>query len=94
MKVNLPDGTQKDIEDRDILEEKTPWNTFKLDDGTTLKIRLNVTGVQRVLESWDRNTGNPAYYVQHTIAIRTLAPPKLKAKEVHKTDTQQAKEVA
>ncbi len=94
MKVNLPDGTQKDIEDRDIVEEKTPWNTLKLDDGTILKIRLNVTGVQRVLDAWDPVNGSPSYFVQHAIAIRVRAPPKLKAKELHKTDTQEAKEVA
>ncbi len=94
MKVNLPDGTQKEIEDRDIVEEKNPWNTFKLDDGTILKIRLNLTGVQRVIDSWDPSNGNPSYFVQHNVAIRTLAPRKLKAKELHKTDTQQAKEIA
>ncbi len=89
----MPDGTQADIEDREIVEEKTPWNTFKLDDGTVLKIRLNVTSVQRAIEKWDPATGNPWYSVTHNVTIRLRAPAKLRAKTLHKTETQQATEV-
>ncbi|MCJ2531839.1 MAG: hypothetical protein V3U30_00975 [Thermoplasmata archaeon] len=92
-KVTLPDGTQAEIEDREIVEEKTPWNTFKLDDGTVLKIRLNVLSVQRILEKWDVTTGDPSYIVKNDLTIRTRAPAKLKAKTLHKTETQQATEI-
>ena len=91
-----PDGTQAEIEDREIVDEKTPWNTwntFKLDDGTVLKIRLNVVAVQRLVDKWDPGNGNPYYQLQHNVTIRTQAPFKLKAKTLHKTDTQQATEI-
>ena len=92
-KVTMPDGTQAEIEDREIVEEKTPWNTFKLDDGTVLKIRLNLISVQRVLEKWDIATGDPWYVVKNDLTIRTRAPAELKAKTLRKTDTQEATEI-
>ena len=92
-KVTMPDGTEAELEDREIVEENTPWNTFKLEDGTTLKLRLNLVAVQRIVDKWDLNNGNPSYNLQWNATIRTQAPAKLKAKAVHKTDTQQATEV-
>ena len=92
-KMSMPDGTQADLEDREIVEEKTPWNTFKLEDGTVLKIRLNLTSVQRAVDKWDPATGIPWYQVTHNVTIRTQAPAKLRAKTLHKTETQQATEV-
>lgn len=94
MKVTFPDGTVAEVVDVEVGDEKTPWSTFKLDDGTVVKLRINVVGVQRALEKWDLATGNPVYSVQTNLAMRLQVPAKLKAKEIHKKkDTQEAKEV-
>ncbi len=93
MKVTFPDGTVAKVVDVEIEDEKIPWSTFKLSDGTVLKLRINLLGVQRA-EKWDPGTGNPIYSVTNNLAIRLQVPAKLKAKEIHRmNDTQAAKEV-
>ena len=66
-------------EDLDFTEEKEYWNTYKLSDGTTLKVKLVVTGVKR-LEKYQPD-GSPIYMIQSTNAVRAVNIPKeLKAK--------------
>ena len=80
-KVTFPDGTQVEMTEVEIADEKTPWNTFKLEDGTELKIRLNVVAVQRAKDKFD-STGKPAYQFQSNLTVRARVPPKLMAKAV------------
>ncbi len=92
MKVAFPDGTVSDVVDVQIKDEKTPWNKFVLDDGTVVRMRLNVVGVQRALEKWN-DAGDPIYRIQHDVTIRIQVKPELKVKDIHKVDTQEAKEI-
>lgn len=69
--------------DVDIEDEKTPWCTFKLSDGTTLKIRLNLINVSRAGDAWDQHDGNPIYFYKTNMTVRLVGVPKeLKAKRV------------
>lgn len=74
--------TQKDVaeaEDVDFAEEREHWNTYKLKDGTLLKIKLVLQGVKR-LQKWNQD-GSPIYLINSTNVVRAVdVPKKLKAK--------------
>ena len=73
---------QKDLmegADVDFADEKEYWNTYKLKDGTTLKIKLVLRGVKR-LKKWSPD-GLPVYVINSRNIVRVLdVPKKLKAK--------------
>lgn len=78
----LPRILQKDLadaEDLDFTEEHESWNTYKLSDGTTMKVKLTLRGVKR-LKKWAPD-GTPIYLISSTNILRVLnVPEKLKAK--------------
>ncbi|HEV8595717.1 MAG TPA: hypothetical protein VGR51_09335 [Thermoplasmata archaeon] len=69
--------SQREVEaiEVDFDADAEPWSTYKLSDGTTLKLRTTVTGVFR-LEGEHDQMGNPLYNVSHTTLIRVLNVPK------------------
>jgi len=75
--------TPEDIEnaeDVEILEEKDHWNTYKLKDGSVVKMKLIVSGVKRLTTKWQPD-GNPIYLVNSQNVMRLgNIPKKLKAK--------------
>jgi len=79
--------TQRDLAegiDIDFSEEKEYWNTYKLSDGTTLKVKLVLRGVKRLKKfNPDRN---PMYLIQSQNIVRTLdIPEDIKAKPKEST---------
>lgn len=84
VKVTFPDGTQAEMEDVEIVGETSPWSTFKLEDGTELKIRFNINKVQRAKDKFNQ-VGEPLYFIsQSPMTIRARVPKKLKAQNVEK----------
>lgn len=79
--------TQRDLMegvDVDFSEEKEYWNTYKLSDGTTLKVKLVLRGVKR-LKKYNPD-GNPMYVIQSQNIVRTLdIPEEIKAKPKERT---------
>ena len=75
-KINTPNGV---VEANELEYEVTsePWTTVKLEDGTELKLRLNIIKVYR-LEQWDPMSGEPAYIVKNNIDMRGRVNQKLK----------------
>lgn len=75
--------TSEDIEkaeDVEIVEEKDFWNTYKLKDGSAIKMKLIVRGVKRLTTKWQPD-GNPIYLVNSQNVMRLGdIPKKLKAK--------------
>lgn len=68
---------QKDLmeaEDIDFEEDKENWNTYKLADGTTLKIKLVLRGVKRLKKF--APDGNPMYVINATNVVRMVGVPK------------------
>jgi len=81
-KIQMPITPEdfEQAEDVEIAEEKEYWNTYKLKDGSELKLKLIVTGVKRLTTKWQPD-GNPIYLVNSQNVIRFEHIPKnLKAK--------------
>ena len=76
MSKGAPPGvriTQRDLADAENLdfnEEHEYWNTYKLEDGTTLKVKLVLRGVKR-LKKYNPD-GNPIYLIQSQNVVRTI----------------------
>jgi hypothetical protein len=63
-----------EAQDIDFEEEKEHWNIYKLKDGTTLKIKLIVTGIKRLKKH--NPDGTPIYVVNSQNVVRTVDIPK------------------
>lgn len=78
----VPRILQKDLaeaDDIDFTEERESWNVYKLEDGTTLKIKLVLQNVKR-LKKYNPD-GSPIYVIRSTNIMRPVNVPKnLKAK--------------
>ena len=63
----------------DFEEEEEHWNTYKLSDGSTLKVKLVLRGVKR-LKRFEPD-GSPIYVINSINVVRAINVPKeLKAK--------------
>ena len=63
----------------DFVEEKEFWNEYKLEDGTTLKVKLILRGVKR-LDRFEPD-GTPIYVINSMNVVRAVdVPEPLKAK--------------
>lgn len=75
--------TPQDIaeaEDVDFEEIEERWNVYKLADGTTLKVKLVLTGVKRLKNKFNPD-GSPIYVISSKNIVRTVnIPPELKRK--------------
>lgn len=72
--------SQKDIAeatDLDFSQEKEYWNSYKLSDGTNMKVKLVLRGVKRLKKH--NPDGTPIYLINSTNIVRILnVPEKLK----------------
>ena len=60
----IPDGEEIDF---DVVGED--WNTYRLKDGTVLKVKLVLVGVVRLKDKYDP-MGNPVYMINSTNVVR------------------------
>ena len=78
----VPRIMQKDLaeaEDVDFTDEHESWNSYKLTDGTTLKVKLVLRGVKRLKKFTP--DGSPMYLISNANIVRAVNVPKhLKAK--------------
>ena len=68
--------TQKDIAEASILdfeEEREHWNIYKLQDGTTLKVKLVLRGVKRLQKH--APDGAPIYIINSQNIVRAINIP-------------------
>ncbi len=71
----IPDGEEVDF---DVVKEE--WNTYKLVDGTTLRVKLVLAGVVRLRNQYDA-MGNPVYMINGANVVRVMdVPVELKRK--------------
>jgi len=78
-------GVEVDAEEVDFESTAEPWATYKLADGTTLKVKVVVTKVVR-FRDYDQH-GDPVYQVFSNTVIRvTGVPPNLKGRPLKPPD--------
>jgi len=63
-----------DAEDLDFEEESEQWNSYKLSDGTKLRIKLVLREVKR-LKKW-KTDGTPIYLINSMNVVRAVDIPK------------------
>ncbi|MGD2201620.1 MAG: hypothetical protein PVJ38_08325 [Candidatus Bathyarchaeota archaeon] len=61
--------------DVDWTEEKENWNEYKLEDGTTLKVKLVLRGVRRATDQYGPD-GAPLYVVNSQNVVRSVNVPE------------------
>ena len=61
-------------DDIDFTEMEEKWNVYKLKDGTTLKVKLVLTGVKRLKKC--NPDGSPIYLINTQNAVRVADVPK------------------
>ena len=82
MAQQLPEGEPVDFE---VLREE--WNEYHPADGSTLKVKLVLTGVIRLKEKFDP-AGNPVYAISNQNAVRVVnVPSSLRIKQWGSTPT-------
>ncbi len=63
----------------DFTEESEYWNEYRLEDGTTLKVKLVLRGVKR-LDKYEPD-GTPIYVINSINVVRAInVPDQIKAK--------------
>ncbi|MFC1770051.1 hypothetical protein ACFLZI_03255 [Nitrospirota bacterium] len=61
----------------DVTSAQENWNTYLLEDGTVLKLKVVATEVARVEGHFDQE-GNPLYMVKSTNVVTVDPPDELK----------------
>ena len=74
IKIPMPNGGLADATSVDVNQSSEQWNTYLLDDGSTLRAKLVVTKVLRVDNNYDAE-GNPVY-IFHSQNICTVQSPE------------------
>ena len=75
-----PGGPLADGELVDVQSAQESWSQYLLGDGTTLKLKLVVTEVWRLVDRYD-NEGNPQYVVKSGNILVVNAPDELRRKQ-------------
>ncbi|MFB0557555.1 MAG: hypothetical protein ACETVY_00425 [Candidatus Bathyarchaeia archaeon] len=77
--AKLPLEALADSVDLDFEEVEEHWNTYKLSDGTTIKVRFVLRGVKR-LKRYEPG-GTPIYVINSINVVRAVnVPEELKVK--------------
>lgn len=79
IKVPVPGGGHVDATSIDVNQSSEQWNTYLLDDGSTLRAKLVVTKVFRIDNSYDVE-GNPVYSFHSQNICTVQAPENLRKK--------------
>ncbi len=79
-KMKSPDGGEMEAVPVNINQANEQWNTYLLEDGSVLKVKLVVTKIARVSNQYDVE-GNPVYFFHSTNVTSVEAPGNLKGKQ-------------
>lgn len=56
-------------------EHESDWSTLTLEDGTVLKVKVEVNGVIRATDKWDDN-GEPIYQLNTPVRVAFVSVPE------------------
>ena len=76
-KFKQPGGGELEAEVIGFRSSGEHWNEYLLEDGTIFKIKLVVTEIARVVDSYDEK-GDPVYLATHTQVTAVDAPESLR----------------
>jgi len=79
-KIQLPNGDWVFAAPVHVNQSSEHWNTYLLEDGSELKVKLVMTKVSRLDGSYDVE-GNPIYIFQSTNITSVEAPQNLKKRD-------------
>jgi hypothetical protein len=72
-----PDGEEHEAEPIGFRSSGEHFNEYLLDDGSVLRIKLVLTDVWKVKETYD-SLGNPVYLAEHSEVMAVDAPDDLR----------------
>jgi hypothetical protein len=78
-RVKLPGGGEGDATSILVNQAQEQWNTYLLEDGSVLKVKLVMTKIDRMDDLYDKE-GNPVYAFQSTNVVSVTCPDNLKKK--------------
>jgi hypothetical protein len=78
--IKLPNGDDAELESIGYRPQQEHWNSYLLDDGTVLRLKLVVTSVDKVLDKFDAE-GNPIYATHSTNVVAVDAPASARRPE-------------
>jgi hypothetical protein len=76
-RIQGPDGQEHEAEPIGFRSSGEHFNEYLLDDGSVLRIKLVVTEVLRVKETYD-SYGDPLYVARHIAVVAVDAPEELR----------------
>ena len=71
----MSDGTSVEGQSVDFTPVSEVWNSYKLPDGTIIKLKTIVVEIYR-LESIEPATGQHNYFVKHNTVVSALEPER------------------
>ena len=74
MQVAITPEDIADAENLQIKEENEFWNTYKLSDGSIMKVKIVITNVKRLKKY--QPDGSPVYLIQSQNVLRMDSIPK------------------
>jgi hypothetical protein len=74
------DGKPVDAADVPVIQSDEHWNEYKLEDGTTLRVKFAVGSIIRLIGQLDPE-GNPIYSVKGTVVTIPIVPDNQRKKD-------------
>lgn len=74
-KAKLPTGQTVDAFEVPVEELTERWSDYKLEDGSALRMKMNVLSVNRIPNMWDPQ-GNPFYLVNVSPVMTVVEAPQ------------------
>ena len=72
-----PDEPPKEAELVEVTSSSEPWSNYLLQDGTTVRMKMILSEVWRVIDEYD-NEGNPVYVLKSSGIVNIQAQDDLK----------------
>ena len=80
-RYTLPTGQEIDVEVVAITKRDDPPTVLELEDGSRIRLRIDVLEVGRALSMWDAE-GNPVYHVKSANTMAVLDSPDTLRKSI------------
>jgi hypothetical protein len=80
IQIALPDGRVVPAVEMKFEQKSEPWITLEVEDGTEIRVRLEVIKVFRMVNVFDPVTGEPVYFFNSNNSVRVHSPVGIRKK--------------